>query len=122
MRLTRLGQEEQEQRLQSGRNRTETDHPAPSTMRVLESSIDTVCDDLTTGDHDDIDYDHAAAETGRRELLNVQRGHTRSNSDTDTDEETAANLGSTIQRLSKIRLRVLLLGNHTIDQTVWHTA
>lgn len=98
-RLTRFGEEEQEERLSGRGQRSQAHHPAPPAVHICECRVNTVRNNLSAGDHDDIHDDHASAQAGRGEFLDVQRRDTCGDAYTDSDEETAANLppGSTLR-------------------------
>ncbi len=90
--LTRLRKEEQDEELHGGRDCAKAYHPSPSSGHLLEAGVDSVRDDLTTGDGHDVHDDHASPKTRRGELLDVQRRDTGGYTDADADEETAADL------------------------------
>ena len=90
--LTRLGEEEEENALESSRDSPHRDHPPPPAARVRECCVDAVRDDLAACDRNAVHDHHAATEVSGGELLDVERGDTGSDSYTNTNEETAANL------------------------------
>ena len=90
--LTRLGEEEEENALESSRDSPHRDHPPPPAARVRECCVDAVRDDLAACDCNAVHDDHTSPKMSGGELLNVERGDTGSDSYADTDEETAANL------------------------------
>ena len=108
--LTRLWEEEQEDALEAGGNSPKRDHPSPTAMRVCECCVDAVRDDLTSCDRNNVYDDHTTPETRRGELLDVERGDTCSDSNTNTDEETAANLNSKSCKLSDSRADICARG------------
>ena len=108
--LTRLWEEEQEDALEAGGNSPKRDHPSPSAVRVRERRVNAVRNDLAACDRNNVDDDHTTPETRGGELLDVQRGDACSDSDTDTDEETAANLNSKSCKLSDSRADICARG------------
>jgi hypothetical protein len=61
---TTLWQEDQEYQLQSSRYTPQPNHPPPPAFHIREASIYSVRNNLPEGNHDNIQYNHSAAQTG----------------------------------------------------------
>lgn len=69
--LTRLREEEEEEELQTRGYRTKPDHPPPPTVRPLERRVDSVRNDLSASNRDDVQDNHTAPKTRGGEFLDV---------------------------------------------------
>lgn len=85
-----LGQPvERAEREDRGRG-AEADHVPPALSDMRKGGANGVGDDLAERDGDNVDSDASAAEDGRRELANVERGDARGNLSSESEEGTSS--------------------------------